>query len=273
MDRQEAIKQARQKFGKQSRSKRYEQKIILALYWTNAFHFSTPGIVDCLVQNRKRGFTKRLVEKGLLVERDIFSYFPYMPKKTLVLSKAGREFLALQVPEYPIWTGKINENKIFHDYLVQIYTLHILKTKNYSSFRILREQQLYKKQYDCILTLNNELTIGIELDLNRKKTREIHNALYNIYQDIRIKKVVDEIHFVFPTQHYQLFKNEYENLLDKKVFLYEKNRFNQYEKTHNYIQFYENWWEIEEYREIEFHAIDIPPQICPPKEPEPDVEI
>jgi len=267
MDRQEALKQARQKFGKQSRSKRYEQKIILALYWINAFHFSTPSIVDCLTQNRKRGFAKKLVEKKLLVEREIHSYFPYMPKKILTLSKAGRELLAFAFPQIRVWTGKINENKLFHDYLVQVYSLRLVKLKTYDTIGILREYQVYKKQYDAVLIFDKTTTIGIELDLNRKKKRELSNALYNIYWDIH-KEKVNFVHFVFPNRHYELFENEYRNIMKSRVYLYKKNRFNQYERTQEYVEFLGD----EDYY-IEFHAIDIPPQICPPKEPEPDVEI
>jgi len=276
MDRQEALKQAREVFGSQSRSKRHELKILQALFWINNFHFSTPALVDCLTQGKKRGFARKLIQKGLLVEKDIYSWLPYFPKKILTLSQQGRELLSFLQPKLEIWTGKVNENKIFHDYLVQIYTLHLLD-RNIFNTVIAREHKPGHKQYDAFVFIEDKnLKIGIEVDLNRKKTREVHNALYYIYQDLE-KGVINEVHFVFPTQHYQLFKNQYENLLvGKKIYLYEKNRFNQYEKTYKYVQFYENWIELEEHGEIKFNEIKIPPQICPTKEKfnfGPDIEI
>ena len=266
-DKKEILKKARARFGRQSRSKRHEQKITMALYWTNAFHFSTPSIIDCLTQNRKRGFAKSLTDKGFLVERDIQSFLPYFPKKILVLSKQGREFLSFKIPDSDVWEGKIPESRIFHDYLVQIATLHKLKPilRDYQTFSITKEPQFTNKIYDSYIhykTKDKEKRIGIEVDLTRKKTREVNNALFHIHIDIQ-NNLIDEVYFIFPKQHYELFKNQYEQVLHNKVFLYEKDQFNRYRKTLKSIQYSE-----EDREKIHFEAIDIPPQICPPPEQE-----
>lgn len=259
-DKKEILKKARETFGRQSRSARHEYKIVLALHWTNAFHFSTPSILDCLVQNRKRGFTKSLAKKGLLIEKPIYSYLPYFPKKILVLSKQGREFLLFKMPKIQVWEGKIPESRIFHDFLVQIYALHIHKNKKYVGYSIYKEPKHTNKIYDCQLIYNyrNKTTtkIGIEVDLTRKKIREINNALFNIYFDLQ-NNIIDEVYFVFPKQHYKLFKNQYVETLNQKVFLYEKEQ-NRYRKTFKSIQYSK-----EDKEKIHFEAIDIPPQICP----------
>ena len=265
-NKREILEKARKKFGKKNRSKRHEQKITIALHWINAFHFSTPGIIDCLTQNRKRGFARNLVRKGFLVERDIQSFLPYFPKKILTLTKQGREFLQFKLPNTQVWEGKIAEGRIMHDYLVQIVTLHKFKpiSKDHYSFLIEKEPRFTNKIYDSYIhykTKDKEKRIGIEVDLTRKKLREIHNALYNIYSDLQ-NNLIDEVYFVFPKQHYKLFRNQYKQALYGKVFLYEKDQFNRYRKTLKSIQYSE-----EDREKIHFEAIDIPPQICPKPEP------
>ncbi len=262
-DKKEILKKARARFGRQSRSKRHEQKITMALYWTDAFHFSTPSILDCLTQSHKRGFANSLVKKGFLIEKDIYSFLPYFPKKALVLSKQGREFLKMFNPKLDIWEGKIPESRIFHDYLVQIVTLHKLKPilEDYYSFFIEKEPKHTNKTYDSYIQYQTT-KIGIEVDLTRKKVREIHNALYNIYFDLQ-NNLIDEVYFIFPRQHFKLFRSQYEKALHGKVFLYEKDQFNRYRKTLKSIQY-----GPEDREKIHFEAIDIPPQICPPPEQE-----
>ena len=260
-NKKETLEKAREKFGKQNRSARHEQKILLALYFTNAFHFSTPSIIDCLVQNKKRGFAKKLTEKQLLIEKDIYSYLPYFPKKILVLSKQGREFLLFKLPDTYIWEGKVAEGHIFHDYLVQIATLHKLKSilKDFEVFSIAKEPKFTNKIYDSYLsykTKDKKERIGIEVDLTRKKIREINNTLFNIYFDLQ-NNLVDEVYFIFPKQHYRLFRNQYEQVLNQKVFLYEKEQ-NRYRKTFKSVQY-----SPEDREKIHFESIDIPPQICP----------
>ncbi len=265
-DKKEILKKARETFGRQSRAAQHEYKILLSLYWTNAFHFSTPGIIDCLTQNRKRGFAKSLTNKGFFVERDIQSFLPYFPKKILVLSKQGREFLSFKIPDLDVWEGKIPESRIFHDYLVQIATLHKLKPilRDYQTFSIAKEPQFTNKIYDSYIhckTKDKEKRIGIEVDLTRKKVREIHNALYNIYFDLQ-NNLIDEVYFIFPKQHYELFRNQYEKVIGEKVFLYKKNQHNRYKKTPKNIVF-----TLDDETKLHFEAIDIPPQICPKPKP------
>jgi len=171
------------KFGKNP-NQAYMTKLYIVVNFVNAFGYSFPRVIEHLINTKKRGFAKKLVQKGILVEEKITRPVPTMPAKLIKLTELGKSLLSAQAT-----TRKINPNNFLHDYKVQLYTVKLIKEykKYYKTIAISRIQDipiLYKKDYDAIVYLDKKEIIAVEVELNRKKEKTVHINIEKMIQDL-----------------------------------------------------------------------------------------
>ncbi len=209
--------------------KAFELKLHKTLHLVNTFRYSTPTLIDFYTQNYKRGFAKKLLEQGYLIEHEIYSSVPYLPRKVLTLSKKAKEELLSRFGyELKIWEGRININTLLHNYTVQAITITLIKKliKRNPHLKLtfigeVHTKSMFYKDYDAVL-INTKIendNIGIELDLNYKKPKEIEKILDKFQKDLK-ENLVKHIFIHFPETHFEKFKNQYLKAIDKKYKIY-----------------------------------------------------
>ncbi len=215
-------------YGNTAGIKVFEYKLYKALHLVNTFRYSTPSLIDFYVQNYKRGFAKKLLQQGYLIEHEIYSSTPYLPRKILTLSKKAKEELLSQFGyELKIWEGRINPNTLLHNYTIQAITIVLIKkrekkVKSQLNFNFVGEvhtKLAFYKDYDSVLLQEDiktgeNLNAGLELDLNHKKPKEIEKILDKFEKDL--KENLNSIFIYFPEKHFEKLKNEYLKAIDKK---------------------------------------------------------
>lgn len=192
----------------------YQEKILKTLWLINGFRFSTPTAIDYALQ-KQRGFAKKLYQKGYLIEHEVPYTEPYMPKRIYTLSRAGREYLERNwyFNDIYIWTGKINDKQIYHDYLTQLISIALVKKNNKDVRQILGPTQIhyigaYKKNYDAVIVPKSNYIVGIETDLSEKKPKEVKTIYEKIQQDIK-NKLISLVFIYFPEKRYTKYRNIY----------------------------------------------------------------
>ena len=218
----------RKRYGNTAGIKVFELKLYKTLHLVNTFRYSTASLIDFYAQNYKRGFAKKLVKQGYLIEHEIYSSVPYLPRKTLTLSKKAKEELVSRFDyELKIWEGKINVNTLLHNYTVQAIVITLIKklTKYNPHLKLTFigevHTKMFYKDYDAVL-INTKIendNIGIELDLNYKKPKEIEKILSKFERDLK-ENLIKSIFIYFPETHFEKFKNQYLKATNKKYNIY-----------------------------------------------------
>jgi len=215
-------------YGNTAGIKVFVYKLHKTLHLVNTFRYSTPSLIDFYVQNYKRGFAKKLLKQGYFVEHEIYSSVPYLPRKILTLSKKAKEELSSHFGyELKIWEGRINLNTLLHNYTVQAIIITLIKklTKHNPHLKLTFigevHTKMFYKDYDAVL-INTKIendNIGIELDLNHKKPKEIEKILEKFERDLK-ENLIKHIFIYFPETHFEKFKNQYLKAIDKKYKIY-----------------------------------------------------
>ena len=214
----------RKRYGNTAGIKIFELKLYKALHLINTFRYSTPTLIDFYTQNYKRGFAKKLLEQGYLIEHEIYSSTPYLPRKVLTLSKKAKEELLSRFGyELKIWEGRINPNTLLHNYTIQAIIISLIKkfTKHNPHLKLTFigevHTKMFYKDYDAVL-INTKIendNIGIELDLNYKKPKEIEKILSKFERDLK-ENLIKSIFIYFPEAHFEKLKNQYLKAIHKK---------------------------------------------------------
>jgi len=224
------LAQARERYkklyGNTAGIKIFELKLYKTLHLVNTFRYSTASLIDFYAQNYKRGFAKKLVKQGYLIEHEIYSSVPYLPRKVLTLSKkAKEELLSKEGYELKLWEGKINVNTLLHNYTVQAITIALIKKREKIKLQAsfigeVHTRSVFHKDYDAVLLQENiktgeNLNAGLELDLNYKKPKELEKILSKFERDLK-ENLIRYIFIYFPEAHFEKFKNQYLKAIDKK---------------------------------------------------------
>ena len=218
----------RKQYGNIAGIKVFEYKLYKALHLVNTFRYSTPSLIDFFTQNYKRGFAKKLLEQGYLIEHEIYSSTPYLPRKILTLSKKAKEELVSRFNyELKIWEGRINPNTLLHNYTIQAIIIALIKKReklesklNFNFIGEVHTKLAFHKDYDAVLLQENiktgeNLNAGLELDLNYKKPKEFEKILSKFERDLK-ENLIRYIFIYFPEAHFEKFKNQYLKAIDKK---------------------------------------------------------
>ena len=220
-----AREQYKKLYGNTAGIKVFEYKLHKALHLVNTFRYSTPSLIDFFTQNYKRGFAKKLLKQGYFVEHEIYSV-PYLPRKILTLSKKAKEELSSHFGYgLKIWEGKINPNTLLHSYTIQAIVITLIKrlTEHNPHLKLtfigeVHTRSVFHKDYDAVLLLKDE-NIGLELDLNHKKLKEVEKILEKFERDLK-ENLIKHIFIYFPETHFEKFKNQYLKAIDKKYKIY-----------------------------------------------------
>ena len=179
MDTQKLVAAWRAKLNGQTSKEVGQQKIHEACLWIYRWGFSTPSIIDSLSGAKSRGFSARLVSKGLLKSTLCPSYggVKHAPAKVLTLTRSGIEVVEARADSKIVpYHDAIPFHQIVHDVLVQTITLEKIKTQQikYFTARENRESrnQPGQKIPDAVWLIKGDI-YAFELELSAKRSREL----------------------------------------------------------------------------------------------------
>lgn len=175
-------------------------KDLIAARWIYRWGWSTPGIVDLMASPGRRGIAARLVKRGWLSNHPTpsGSGIKGVPAEVLVLTHDGVSEVESDLSESDLipYSSKpeltIPWHQLRHDCLVQLWTARRLAAKKIKSFSTPREISKPSlsgiKQSDAIWTIATpakNLQVGVELELNAKKDRELDQTILALLKSVQ----------------------------------------------------------------------------------------
>lgn len=194
----------------------HEQKIKNFCNWIYKWGWSSTVFLDEMLEGTKRGFTKKMIKKGLAVSHanERISFTKGWPNDFVTLTRMGIEYLQqfddIEIDlEYPKnGLSLVNINQTRHDLLCQKYIFKKRKELenlhgdleqfefDYKTSRMIRNKKSEEgiKEPDIIMILNGDI-IAIEIELTIKKDRELDQFCSLIIRSLQ-KNEYDEIHII-----------------------------------------------------------------------------
>ncbi len=168
-----------------------EENRLEVISWIYLWGFTSPGIIQSLLNRTSAGYGKRLVETGWLTATKAASG---TPAKFFTLSKQGLEFAeyhALQQYRYAeIDPQRVDQKIIRHNLITQAATINLLHSNLIESFETERMfskagDQLNIKRPDIIWNLKNDLRIAVEIELSGKWGRDLDKFIFEIIHALK----------------------------------------------------------------------------------------
>lgn len=194
-----------------------QKKKMDALNWVYLFGFTSREIIDGINGTARRGLTRTLVSKKLLLETRTGSGTPkFFYTLTLMGLCLVEAQLSLLMP-YQIDAHRYRQNKFLHDLIIQKTALTAQRNGDVfitEKERLLGSQgsQKNKKQFDLIvMDRRTGKKIGIEIELDGKWDRALDTFVQSCYLSITNK----EVDFIFIKTFSEAIKKRYQEAMKK----------------------------------------------------------
>lgn len=164
------------------------EKDFKALHWVYRWGWSSASLIDHVASPGRRGLAQRLVKRGLLEEsiNPAIAVEKAMPRRIMTLTDLGQMLVENDIEVDELLdqdrTNEIPWHQLLHDAAVQRATAF---NKNLLGFRTPKEIATKSskgiKQPDAIWIIGNNLKMGVEVEINKKKIgRELDNSMKSI---------------------------------------------------------------------------------------------
>lgn len=159
--------------------------------WIYLWGYTTPGIIQSLLNRTSAGYGKRLAETGWLTATKSASG---TPAKFFTLAKQGLELAehyAIKQFRYPeVDPQKVDQRLIRHNLISQVATVNLLNAgaiDGYETERMfsIEGDQLNIKRPDVAWQTKNGLRIAIEIELSGKWDRDLDKFIFEVIQALK----------------------------------------------------------------------------------------
>jgi hypothetical protein len=228
---------------KTSPRERGEQKVTEALVWIYRWGWSSPSIIDSLCSTARRGLTRRMVKRGLIVSTRTESggALKSIPNYILTLTKAGlveEERNHNEQVKYIIDPLRIDQGKLRHDFLCQKITQDALHAGKIKEFKTEKEMSSASakdvKQPDILWIFADGMRSAIEMELSGKWERDLDDFVRRLVLSLRS---TDETPAKFDTA---VITSDAPKIIDRYA-----TQINKIAKYNKWVKNARNYWVVE----------------------------
>lgn len=168
-----------------------EENKLKVINWIYLWGYTTPSIVQSLLNRTSAGYAKRLAETGSLNATKSASG---TPAKFFTLSRQGlelAEYYTIKQFRYPeVDPQKVDQRLIRHNLISQIATVNLLNAEaiqGYETERMfsMNGDQPNIKRPDVVWHLKNGLWVAVEIELSGKWDRDLDKFIFEIIQALK----------------------------------------------------------------------------------------